>query len=51
MYIGHNSMHDNYNMSNQQSPATGQQRDLGIIIFIDLKWKNKKRKVEERPKE
>ena len=37
MHIGHNNMHGNYNMSNQQLPTTDQQRDLGIIITKDLK--------------
>ena len=37
MHIGHNNMHSNYNMSNQQLPTTDQQRDLGITTK-DLKW-------------
>ena len=38
MYIGHNSLQGNYNMSDQQFPTTDQQRDLGIIITKHLKW-------------
>ena len=32
-------MKGNCNMSNQQLPTTDQQKDLGIIITKDLKWK------------
>ena len=38
MHIGHNNMHSNYNMSNQQLPSTDQKRDLRIIITKDLKF-------------
>ena len=31
-------------MSNQQLPVTEQQRDLGIIITIDLKWQKQTEK-------
>ena len=44
MHIGHNNMHGNYNMSNQQLPTTDQQRDLGIIITKDLKWQKQTEK-------
>ena len=44
MHIGHNNMKSNYNMSNQQLPTTDQQRDLGIIITIDLKWQKQTEK-------
>ena len=45
MYIGHNNMQSNYNMSNQQLPAKDQQRDLGIIITKDLKWQKQTEKI------
>ena len=44
MHIGHNSMQSNYNMSNQQLPTTDQQRDLGIFITKDLKWRKQTEK-------
>ena len=42
MYIIHNNMQDNYNMSNQQLPTTDQKRDLGIINTKDHKTNRKK---------
>ena len=44
IHIGHNNMKSNYNISNQQLPTTNQQRDLGIIITKDLKWKKQSKK-------
>ena len=44
MYIGHNNMQTNYNMSNQQLPTTDQQRDLRIVITKDLKWQKQTEK-------
>ena len=44
MHIGHNNMHSNYNMSNQQLPTTDQQRDLWIIITKDLNWQQQTEK-------
>ena len=44
MHIGHNNMQSNYNMSNQQLPTKGQQRDLGIIITKDIKWQKQTKK-------
>ena len=44
MHIGHNTMQNNYNLSNQQLPATDQQRDLEIIITKDLKWQKQTEK-------
>ena len=46
MHIGHNNMQGNYNMFNQQLPTTDQQRDLGIIITIDLKWQKHTEKLQ-----
>ena len=34
-----------YNMSNQQFPTAGQQRDLGIIITKVLKWQEQTEKI------
>ena len=51
MHIWLNNMKTNYNISNQQLPATDQQRDLGIIITKVPKWKNKQRKVAKPPTE
>ena len=44
MHIGHNNMHGNYNLSNEQLPTTNQQRDLGILIIKDLKWQKQTEK-------
>ena len=44
MHIGHNNMQSNHNMSKQQLPTTDQQRDLGIIITKDLKWRKQTEK-------
>ena len=44
MPIEPNNMQSNYNMSNQQLPATDQQRDLGIIITKDLEWQKQTEK-------
>ena len=44
MHIGHNNMQSNNNMSNQQLPTIDQQRDLGIIITKDLKWRKQTEK-------
>ena len=41
MHIGHNNVQGKYNMSNQQLPKINQQRDLGIIITKDLKWRKR----------
>ena len=46
IHIGHNKMQTNYNMSNQQLPTTDQQRDLRIIITIDLKWQKQTEKLQ-----
>ena len=51
IHIGHNNMQSNYNMSNQQLPATDQQRDLGIISPKTSSGKNKQRKAAKRPTE
>ena len=48
MHIGHNNMHSNYNMSNQQLLSTDQQWDLGIIITKDLKWQKQRRAAKWR---
>ena len=47
MYIGQNNMQRNYTMSNQQLSTTDQQRGLGIIITLGLKWQ---KQTEERCK-
>ena len=44
MYIEHNTMQSNCNVSNHQLPTTDQQRDLGIIITKDLKWQKQTEK-------
>ena len=44
MHIGHNNMQSNNNISNQQLPATDQQRDLGIIITKDIEWQKQTEK-------
>ena len=44
MNIGHNNMQSNYNMSNQRLLTTDQQRDLGIIITKDLRWRKQTEK-------
>ena len=44
MYIRHNNMQGNYNMSNQQLLTTDQQQDLGIIITKHLKWQKQTEK-------
>ena len=44
MHIGHNNKQSNYDMSDQQLPATDQQRDLGIIISKVLKWQTQTEK-------
>ena len=44
IHIGHNNKQRNYNMSNQQLPATDQHLDLGIIITKDLKWQKQTEK-------
>ena len=50
MHIGHDNINDNYTMSNQQLPASEQQRDLGIIITKDLIiTSSKQRKAEKQP--
>ena len=45
MNIGHNSIQNNYNMSNLQLPTTDQQRDQGIIIY------HQRRQVAKRNRE
>ena len=44
MHIGHNNIHHNYTMANQQLIATEEQRDLGITITKDLKWQKQIKK-------
>ena len=42
-------MQGNYNMSNQQLPTTDQQRDLGIIITMDLNWQKQTGNIFKAP--